>query len=402
MADDTQVLSLGPLEVRAGGRTVPIAGVKLQSLLACSPSPCRTASPTTGCSTSCGATTHRPSRRTPCRPSCPTCAGSSDGDTVVRHGNGYALRRASRTRSTRLRLEHLVRDGRRDTDRGEHAARRRSASRAGVGLVRGNPFAELVDHWFAREAAPRFDELVLDAHEGLVDSELAMGRHADVLATVGALVARASGPRALPRPAHRRPVPVRPAGRRPAGLPRRPSLPARRARPRPRAGAAPARALGARPRPGAGRADRPDLADRQPARAAGAADVVRRAGGRARRPLEQAVGAGRLVSLVGPGGVGKTRLVLELARRLAASRRSGSSSWPRSPRRGHGRRGGRDRVGARPRGAARCRRCTVVRASTASRTGRSCSCSTTASTSLDDVAAVAVLACSAGAPASAS
>src|SRR4051794_28736301 len=41
--------------------------------------------------------------------------------------------------------------------------------REAIALVRGPPLAELLDHPFARDAATRLEQLVVDAHEGLID-----------------------------------------------------------------------------------------------------------------------------------------------------------------------------------------------------------------------------------------
>jgi len=47
MAGDIAVALLGPVLVAADGTLAPVAGAKLQSLVACSPSPRPTRSPTT-------------------------------------------------------------------------------------------------------------------------------------------------------------------------------------------------------------------------------------------------------------------------------------------------------------------------------------------------------------------
>ena len=87
--------------------------------------------------------------------------------------------------------------------------------------------ARLLDHDFARAAAARIDELVLAAHTGLIDAELAAGRHEDVLPTLGRPRRRPSAVGALPRPADDRPVPQRSPERRLARVPQRPHGPRR-------------------------------------------------------------------------------------------------------------------------------------------------------------------------------
>ena len=56
---------------------------------------------------------------------------------------------------------------------------------------------------------------------------------------------------------------------------------------------------------------------------AGAGDAVRRAGGRARQ-RSGALGGHRLVTAVGPGGIGKSRLAISVADEVAAQRRDGA------------------------------------------------------------------------------
>ncbi len=104
----------------------------------------------------------------------------------MRQGCGYALA-IDPDQVDAIRLERLVRQGREESARGEHAAAVQRF-RAALGLVRGEPFAELIDRWFARDAAARLEEIALSAHEGLIDSELAMGRHTEVLSTLSELV----------------------------------------------------------------------------------------------------------------------------------------------------------------------------------------------------------------------
>src|SRR6266536_1529498 len=166
---------------------------------------------------------------------------------------------------------------------------------------------------------------------------------------------RAGAPtRAPARPAHASPVRDRPTGRRARRLPARPRGPGRARRPGPRPRAAPPGSPAPRPGPGAG--DRSGTVGRRasghPPRRPGGQGAGRRptgawrGGGRDRTapgataavvpsnlpaPLtsfvgreeeiaqvRELLGRGRLVTLVGPGGAGKTRLALEAVTRLLA------------------------------------------------------------------------------------
>jgi DNA-binding SARP family transcriptional activator len=105
---------------------------------------------------------------------------------VVRQGAGYALA-ADPDDVDALRFEVLVRAARDHADRHEHRAAAEGFA-AALATVRGAPLEDLLDHRFAREAATRLGELVLVAHEGRADAELAAGRHSDAVVALSALV----------------------------------------------------------------------------------------------------------------------------------------------------------------------------------------------------------------------
>jgi DNA-binding SARP family transcriptional activator len=107
-------------------------------------------------------------------------------DVVVRRGSGYALV-VEPDDVDALRLERLVRDGREAAGRGDMSEAATTFA-AALSLVRGAPLAELAEMRFARDAGTRLTELVLAAHEGLVDAQLATGRHAEAVSPLTELV----------------------------------------------------------------------------------------------------------------------------------------------------------------------------------------------------------------------
>src|SRR4051794_12356023 len=188
MNSPIRVALLGPTAVRVGNEMIPIAGSKLQSVLAlvalAAPHPVPDdrlveelwgdAQPAKAANALQALVSHL--RRVLGR------------GIIVRQGSGYALA-IDPDQVDAIRLERLVREGREASGGGEHAVAVQRFG-AGLALVRGEPFAEFIDRWFARDAAARLEETTLSAHEGLIDSELAMGRHTDVLSVLAELVVR--------------------------------------------------------------------------------------------------------------------------------------------------------------------------------------------------------------------
>jgi predicted ATPase/DNA-binding SARP family transcriptional activator len=314
MEGTVRVSLLGPLEVRTGGRVAAVAGVKLQSLLAqlalAAPHPVsddRLIDELWG-------------DEQPANPANALQALVSHlrrllgRDAVDRHGSGYVLRIEPELIDA-VRLERLVDQARAASARGDHGEAA-AAFRDAVGLVRGPPLGGLLDSWFAREATARLDELVHAAHEGLVDSELALGRHVEVIASLVDLVARhplrerfraqlmialyRSGRQADALQAFRD---ARQYLRDQLGLDPGPELQAleRSVLSHDPALAAPI-----------------ELSPNVPLRPVVPIPLTSFVGRRRElATLHDAVTQSRLTSIVGPAGVGKTRLALELSRQLA-------------------------------------------------------------------------------------
>jgi DNA-binding SARP family transcriptional activator len=83
-----------------------------------------------------------------------------------------------------LRFERLVADA-----RGGAPARAAALLREALGLWRGPPLVEFAQEPFARVEAGRLEELRLAALEQRVEADLALGRHADLVAELEALIA---------------------------------------------------------------------------------------------------------------------------------------------------------------------------------------------------------------------
>jgi predicted ATPase/DNA-binding SARP family transcriptional activator len=177
---------LGPIEVDDGSGPCPVAGVKLQALLAMlalavpnAVSKDRLIDELWG-------------DDQPGNPVNALQAQVSElrrmlgRDAVVRAGSGYVLRVDGEAIDA-VRFEAHITAGRDAASHADHAAASERFA-AAVALIRGPPLAGVLDHPFARDAAPRLDELVVAAHEGYVDAELACGHHAAMTAQLARLV----------------------------------------------------------------------------------------------------------------------------------------------------------------------------------------------------------------------
>lgn len=181
-----RVCLLGPIEIRNESGSSPVAGTKLQSLLAM-----------LGLAAPHAVSDDRLLEglwgdEQPGNPANALQALVSHlrrllgRDAVERRGFGYALALDPESIDA-VRLDRLVRQGRAaaaDGDPGAAAA----CFRAALSLCRGTPLGDVEDRWFAREATARLTELSLDAQEGLAESELAMGRHAEMVGSLTDLV----------------------------------------------------------------------------------------------------------------------------------------------------------------------------------------------------------------------
>jgi DNA-binding SARP family transcriptional activator len=104
-------------------------------------------------------------------------------DTIATEPAGYRLTLPPEQVDV-ARFERLV--GR---ARGAPAEERAPLLREALGLVRGAPLADLAYEPFARVEVGRLEELELSAREELVDAELELGRHPDVVPELEALIA---------------------------------------------------------------------------------------------------------------------------------------------------------------------------------------------------------------------
>ena len=142
--------------------------------------------------------------------------------------------------------------------RASDAAQARAAKlREALELWRGPALGDLVYEPFAAVEIGRLEELRLAATQDLIDAELELGRDADLVPELEALIEEHPLRRATARPADARALPQRPPGRGARGLPDGASRPGRGARPRarpaaPRAGAGDPAARRVAPGHGAG------------------------------------------------------------------------------------------------------------------------------------------------------
>ncbi len=187
MEQPFDICLLGPIEIRRPSGSTPISGVRLQSLLAllalAVPHPVSDDRLVEGLW----------GEDQPANPANAVQALVSQlrrllGPAAVeRRGSGYLLAVGPDAVDAK-QLERLVQEGRDAASDGDHR-RAEQSFRAAVALNRGPPLGQLADAWFAREAATTLGELVLAAHEGRAVSALALGRHDDVVVPLTELIA---------------------------------------------------------------------------------------------------------------------------------------------------------------------------------------------------------------------
>jgi YVTN family beta-propeller protein len=113
--------------------------------------------------------------------------GESSDVPIVTRPPGYLIEIAEDELDLR-RFEKLVEQGRAELESGDAEAAASTLRRA-LDLWHGEPLADLSAYRFAREEAARLEELRLAAVAERIEAELALGRHAQVIRELEALVA---------------------------------------------------------------------------------------------------------------------------------------------------------------------------------------------------------------------
>jgi predicted ATPase/DNA-binding SARP family transcriptional activator len=248
-------------------------------------------------------------------------AGNGAGGVIVTREHGYELK-LDPERLDAHRFERLVAEGRTELATG-HAERAASAFESALSLWRGAPLADLAYQPFAQPEIARLEDLRVAALEDLNDSKLALGRHNELVGQLEALIGehpyrerlRAQLMLALYRS-------ERQADALQAYQDARRTLveelgiePGERLRELERAVLAQDPALAT---PAVETAEMPASRLPVPPTRTFGRDEDREAVSQLLRRTEV-----RLVSLIGPGGVGKTRLALDVARGLEPEFRDG-------------------------------------------------------------------------------
>ena len=330
---------LGPLEALDEGRAIALGGSKQRALLALllaarqrdaqrGPSDRRTL----GRASTCTRRQDGAGAVSRLRKALAGGAGNGSDSVVVTRERGYELT-LDPERLDSHRFERLVAEGRSELA-GGYPERAVSMLDEALSLWRGAPLAELAFQPFAQREIGRLDDLRVAALEQLIEAKLALGRHAEVVGQLEALIGEHPYREGLRGAADARPLPLRNAKRtrcRPtrtrAGLwsrswgssrgsgcesssgPywRRTRRSRRRRWTRSSCGRRATRTLSpcGRGRPGL----RAGCRSRRRARLAATVTATPSRGC-------SAAPTSVLSTLTGPGGVGKTRLALEVAREL--------------------------------------------------------------------------------------
>lgn len=192
---NTDYRILGPLEVTHDGRRVELGGRKQRALLAIlllhpneivsadklidelwGETPPPTAAKTLQAHISRLRKSINPDRR------------SRDDGPLETRGHGYALR-VEPGQLDADRFQRLLEDGRRALARGEAGSAAEKVDEA-LALWRGPALADFAYDSFAQREIARLEELRLNALEERIEADLALGRHAEVVAELEALVDR--------------------------------------------------------------------------------------------------------------------------------------------------------------------------------------------------------------------
>jgi len=182
---------LGPLEVSADGRAIDVGGPRLRALLvvlllrANEPVPRDVLvhelwgeQPPAGAQHSLDVYVSRLRK---------SLDPAANGPVVVTRPGAYSLRLAEEQLDAR-RFERLAAEGRAALD-GNEPGQAAATLRAALKLWRGPALADLVNGHVPRVEAARLDELRLGAIVDRIDSDLALGHHAEVVSELEALVA---------------------------------------------------------------------------------------------------------------------------------------------------------------------------------------------------------------------
>jgi WD40 repeat protein/DNA-binding SARP family transcriptional activator len=182
---------LGPLEVRVEGTTVTVNGVKERRLLALLLSRANRAVPIDSIVEALWETRPPTSATksvrvyvTRLRNVLEPGRTASDQSMLVRQGAGYVLH-ADSDRLDALLFEDLVSRAGAAAGSPDVAAR---WLREGLSLWRGRAYADFLDTSFGSVEAARLEEMRLAARETLLDGDLALGKHAEMIGDLQALV----------------------------------------------------------------------------------------------------------------------------------------------------------------------------------------------------------------------
>ena len=114
-------------------------------------------------------------------------AGGGDGGVLVTREHGYELR-VDRETVDSLRFERLLEEARREIAASRFAVASSLLEEA-VSLWRGPALVEFAYERFAELEIARLEELRISAHEELLESKLALGRHGEVVGELESLIA---------------------------------------------------------------------------------------------------------------------------------------------------------------------------------------------------------------------